>query len=172
MLDKERRSNFFALLCQAVIFFMVYYAIHYVYPYFYPYYAQGALTVELESSRTILGCACLVFLWFALLKQQKLYKLRNNISSATMVLSNYLYFLPGSFMNILYSCDYEYVVIYTLFCVLLNIVTITLSKKKTANRTQFVFKISSREINNDYICYALTVVLLFASLCFIVSRLS
>lgn len=165
VLTKERRSDFFAALCQAGIFFLVYFAIRYAYPYFFPYYAQGALVIAAtEPNRTALGTVCLILLWFLLLKQQKLYKRTNNISFAVMMLTNYIYFVPGSFMNIFCSCDYEYVVIYTLFCIMLNALTIAICKKDITHKTKLVFKVASSKVKNDYICYALAGILLIASL--------
>lgn len=164
---KKFFNKFEAVICQAAIFCFVYLAIKYAFPFFYPYYANSAFTIKTETSRTIISIIGLVFLWFSLLKERKLFEENKRISFIAIIVVNLWYFLPGMFMNILYICQLEYVVIYTVFCVILNILIMFGSKNKvtTPKIRRVSFKIQENKIlNNDDVCIVIAAVILIASL--------
>ena len=161
-IDDMKKSfvRFENLFFQAIIFCVVFYAIYKVFPHFFPDYAKGAFFVKTESNRTLVSVIGLVFLWFALLKEQKQFSKNKSMSICTVIVLNYWYFLPGLFMNMLYLCEFEYVLSYTFFCCFFNMLIICFCRKKEPTTIKKQTISGSVKIDNDSLCLILAVVFL------------
>lgn len=153
------KKNWVVKLLQLLIIALIYISIRYVYPYFFPYYANQSFTVVISFDKVLIGVLTLVFLWFCLQKEYHLFYLRKRISGAIVFFLNFLYFIPGIFMNMLYDRSLDFTIIYAIYCILFNVFCIYWGSKIINNRRYWF---NSRDTN--MICIITAVLMLFLSL--------
>lgn len=156
--DKETRRS---LIYRALIFLFAYIAIRYAYPNFFPAYANRYFTVDTEWNRTCVNLFLLVFLWLFLREENKLFETRNRISAAIMICLNYIYFLPGTFMNMFYAGEIYFSILYAVYCIVINCMVIGIGNRKIKPARHLFSR-----VNSDNICLLLTVLMIALSLVF------
>ncbi len=146
-------------ILQLLIIFFVYLSIRYAYPEFFPYYANGSFTVNIQGDRVFIGVIVLVITWFCIQKEYHTFYDNKRISSAITFFLNYLYFIPGIFMNMFYDREMEYVIVYSVYCIIFNILCIFVGKREIKNKGHLF---SERDTNG--LCIVIAAIMLIASL--------
>lgn len=146
-------------ILQLVVVAFIYISIRYAYPEFFPYYANRSFSINIGSDRVVIGIILLVFIWVCVQKEYCLFYEKKRISSAISFFLNYLYFIPGTFMNMFYDREIEYAIVYSLYCVSFNLFCIWIGIWRIKDNHHLFNK---RDTNN--ICVALAVIMLFSSL--------
>lgn len=161
ILSKKNKEKYQSRIYQALIFLFAFFAIRYAYPHFFPYYANSYLTILIESDRVIVGMTTLVVLWFFIQTENQIVEKNGRISSAIMMCVNYVYFLPGLYMNMYYAVDFQYTVIYSMYCLIINLMVIWIGKREVRPAKHIFSK-----YDTENICLFLTVVMMGLSLFF------
>ena len=154
--DKESRIS---KILQFVLFFLIYVAIRYAYPAFFPHYGNQSFTVKLEAVRIIIGIIGVICIWFTSKKEYKIYIQNNRISAAITFFLNFIYFLPGIYMCMIYDRQLDYAILFIVYTILFNIIMIAFARKEIKP-----FNHIFSERDTTIICVVLAVIMLVASL--------
>lgn len=155
----EIKKNRATRLLQLLIIALIYISIRYVYPFFFPYYARQSFSILISPDRVIIGILTIGVVWFFQQKEYHLFYEKKKISGAIVFFLNYLYFIPGIFMNMLYDRDIEFAIIYSLYCLVFNLFCVYLGNKKIRKS-----KHHFNERDTNAVCIIAAALMLFISL--------